>query len=339
MIPKWEIVRGMGNIMGRLTRRALLAGVSAGVGVYAGRALLAPTSASGPVFPFDVKPENGGILLNDASELSPTSVARHITITADPTAETVETIRSMMSEAHNSGQPFAASAARHSMGGQSLARKGTVLTLDQQWLEADPAGRTYRVAAGTRWSTVIAKLDAIGFSPAVMQSNNDFGVASTYSVNAHGWPVRFSGCGSTVRSVKMVLADGTLVSCSRSENAELFQHAMGGYGLIGVITELELDMVPNSRLAPTFEHLSGSDLGTRFAQVLDEDSTVQMAYGRLDVSLDRFFEDGLLISYRPVADQSDIQAATGSGFISRVSREIFRRQVGSDWIPAPDTLV
>ncbi|MBP1856821.1 FAD-binding oxidoreductase [Rhizobium herbae] len=318
--------------MGRLTRRALVAGASAGLGVYAGRTLLAPTSASGPVFPAPMAAQNGGIVLNDASELLPTSVARHITVTADPVTQTVETIRAMMAEARNAGQPFAASAARHSMGGQSLAKDGTVLTLDQQWVEADTAAKTYRVASGTRWSTVIARLDAIGFSPAVMQSNNDFGVASTYSVNAHGWPVRFSGCGSTVRSVKMLLADGTLVTCSRSENTELFQHAMGGYGLIGVITELELDMVPNSRLGPTFEPVAGADLGWRFAKMLDADPSILMAYGRLDVSLDRFFEDGLLVSYRPAANQSDIPAATGSGFVSRVSREIFRRQVGSDWM-------
>ena len=143
------------------------------------------------------------------------------------------------------------------MGGQSLARDGTVATLDQQWLEADTARKIYRVAAGTRWSTVIARLDALGFSPAVMQSNNDFGVASTFSVNAHGWPVPFSGCGSTVRALTMVLADGTVVTCSRTENADLFRHAMGGYGLFGVITELELDMVPNALLAPRFEEMSG----------------------------------------------------------------------------------
>lgn len=322
----------MGDGMGKLTRRVLLAGVSAGLGVYAGRTLLAPTSASGPIFPADIKPNAGGILLNDASELSPTSVARHMTITADPAKDAVETIRAMMAEARSAGQPFIASTARHSMGGQSLAKDGTVLTLDQQWLEADTAAKTYRVAAGTRWSTVITKLDTIGFSPAVMQSNNDFGVASTYSVNAHGWPVRFSGCGSTVRSMKMLLADGTLVTCSRDENTELFQHAMGGYGLFGVITELELDMVPNSRLQPSFDHVPGSEFGTRFIDMLGADPSIQMAYGRLDVSLDRFFEDGLLISYRPAADQSELPAATGSGFVSRVSREIFRRQVGSDWV-------
>ena len=216
------------------------------------------------------------------------------------------------------------------MGGQSLARDGTVATLDQRWLEADTAAKIYRVAAGTRWSTVIARLDALGFSPAVMQSNNDFGVASTFSVNAHGWPVPFSGCGSTVRALTMVLADGTVVTCSRTENADLFRHAMGGYGLFGVITELELDMRPNALLSPRFDEVSGPDVGARFAQQLAADATIQMAYGRMDVSLDRFFERGLLVTYRPTADQSGIPAASGSGFISRAARYLFRAQVESD---------
>ena len=76
---------------------------------------------------------------------------------------------------------------------------------------------------------------------------------------------------------------------------------MGGYGLFGVITELELDMVPNALLAPTFEEVSGADIGALFAQRLASDPSIQMAYGRMDVALDRFFERALLITYRPIA--------------------------------------
>jgi FAD/FMN-containing dehydrogenase len=312
-----------------LTRRTLLMGASAGIGAIVGRQCLTPTSDAGPLFPGD-ESVSRGVVLNDASELCPTPVATHITIRDDPRSGAADRIRAALADARASGRPFVASAARHSMGGQSLASNGTVVTLDQEWLEADTANKVYRVGAGTRWSRVITKLDAIGFSPAVMQSNNDFGVASTFSVNAHGWPVPFSGCGSTVRTITMLLADGTPVTCSRSENAELFRHAMGGYGLFGVIVELELDMVPNRLLSPVFEELSGPDIGTRFAAALAREPSIQMAYGRMDVALDRFLERALLITYRPVADQSRIPAATGSGFISRASRYLFRAQVESD---------
>lgn len=318
---------------GGIKRRALLLGGVGLAGAIGGRLLPFPTNHPGPEFPAPSDGVQGaGAVLNDASELSPTPVLKHITLVNPPEMATLDAIRQELKEARSAGRPFVASAARHSMGGQSLARDGTVLTLDQEWLEADTKAKTYRVGAGTRWSTVIARLDTIGFSPAVMQSNRDFGVASTFSVNAHGWPVPFSGCGSTVRSMRMITADGTLVTCSRTENAALFNHAMGGYGLFGVITELELDMVPNAMLEPTFERINGRDLGGRFAEALAGDPSIQMAYGRMDVSLDRFFDEALFISYRPAGDQTNLPPASGSGFISRVARDIFRAQLESDEI-------
>src|SRR5688572_33003833 len=208
-----------------LSRRAWLLGVGAGAGVLLTRQCTA-TNHAGPPFPSLEAgvARDGRVVLNDASLLSPTPVASHLTVRDDQRQAVIDRLRTALTEARASGRPFVASAARHSMGGQSLASNGTVVTLDQEWLEADTANKVYRVGAGTRWSRVITKLDAIGFSPAVMQSNNDFGVASTFSVNAHGWPVPFSGCGSTVRAITMMLADGALVTCSRTENADLFRH-------------------------------------------------------------------------------------------------------------------
>ena len=74
------------------------------------------------------------------------------------------------------------------------------------------------MAAGARWRQVIGALDPAGFSPAVMQSNHDFGVAATLSVNAHGWPVPYGPFGSTVRSFRLMLASGDLVTCSPSRS-------------------------------------------------------------------------------------------------------------------------
>jgi hypothetical protein len=88
--------------------------------------------------------------------------------------------------------------------------------------------------------------------------------------------------------------------------------------------------VPNALLTPRFEDVSGLDLGGRFAERLAADPTIQMAYGRMDIALDRFFERAVLITYRPAADQTDLPAASGSGFKSHASRYLFRAQVESD---------
>lgn len=318
--------------MGNFRRRAFLAGGSVLAGVAAGRWLLQPTSGKGPSFPkYDSFTVAQGNILDDASQLEPVEILKQVTINSDIDSAFIHRVRALLIEAREKKLPLIASTARHSMGGHSLAEKGTALTLSQTFIKADPQNKTYRVAAGTRWRTVVAELDKIGFSPVVMQSNNDFGVASTFSVNAHGWPAPYSGCGSTVRSIKMMTGDGTIKTCSRTENTELFQHAMGGYGLVGIITELELDMVPNARLAPTYERMAGGDIGQKFADLLKSDGKIQMAYGRLDVSLDSFFEEGLLVTYRPTEDQTDLPAASGSGFLSEASRLIFRNQLESDF--------
>ena len=44
-----------------------------------------------------------------------------------------------------------------------------------------------------------------------------------------------------------MLADGSVVHCSREENVELFSAVLGGYGLFGIILDVDLATVPNRR--------------------------------------------------------------------------------------------
>src|SRR5262249_29992885 len=212
--------------------------------------------------------------------------------------EMIARVRAELKEADAAQRPVTAAVARHSMGGQSLARDGTAITLDGGGIEIDTAAKTYRTSAGNRWWDVIRILDPKGFSPAVMQSNSDFGVGSTFCVNAHGWPVPYGPFGSTVKAIRMVLADGTLMQCSRTENAELFWLAMGGYGLFGIIVELDVEMVPNLLLEPKFERMAPEKFADAFVRTVDTDKSAVMAYGRMSVSRKTFFDDALMITYR-----------------------------------------
>lgn len=307
-------------------RRALLLGAGAGIGSIA-----MYKWQQGKSLPADLlKQENGLLILNDASELSATPVWRAEKLTAPPRVSTPELVRQVQVAA-KAGRPVAVSAARHSQGGQSLAKDGLAVELDQPWVSIDTESQTYKVGGGARWHHVIAALDPVGFSPMVMQSNNDFGVASTFSVNAHGWPVPYSGCGSTVRTLKLLTPAAEVITCSRAKNPKIFSAAMGGYGLFGAITELELDMVPNTRLEPRFEVMPARAFGPRFQELVRAGDGVSMAYGRLDVSHDSFFEQAMAITYRPSLDQENIPPAAGSGTLSKMSRSIFRAQTENEW--------
>ena len=172
-------------------------------------------------------------------------------------------------------------------------------------------------------------LGRVGYGPKVMQSNNDFGVAATFCVNAHGWPVKQGPMGATVRRFEMVLPDGALVSCSRDENVDLFGMTMGGYGLTGAITRMEVEIEPNKRLEPSYAEMPAQEFGARFIEALS-DETVNMAYGRLNVDRAGFFEQALLITYRATEDQSDLPPASGSGMVSKLASHVYRAQLGRE---------
>jgi hypothetical protein len=269
------------------------------------------------------------IILNDASRLDPTPVVKHWVVGEKDRETFIARLRQELKDAAAAKRPVMASAARHSMGGQSLPRDGTAITLNDGRIELDTNAKTYRAAAGSRWREVIAALDPAGFSPAVMQSNNDFGVASTFSVNAHGWPVPFGPFGSTVRSLDMMLADGSIVTCTREQNSELFRLAMGGYGLFGVILKLEVDMVPNILLRPHYDLMPSGEFAAKFTSAA-ADTRIVMAYGRLSVAKDSFFDEALMVTFSPAESKGQLPSATDHGSFTFLSRRIYRAQMGSE---------
>jgi FAD/FMN-containing dehydrogenase len=301
--------------MPKITRRTLVSGAAASVALAA-----APRHARA----------QQRIVLNDASRLNPVPVFTHWVAEAGPEDQFIARLRQELKEAQAQKRPVCVGAARHSMGGQSLPRNGAALTFNIDRCEPDRTAKTFKVHAGTRWFQVIDHLDRIDFSPAVMQSNSDFGVAATFCVNAHGWPTPYGPFGATVRSFRMMLADGSIVTCSRSENAELFGLAMGGYGLFGIILDLEVDMVENLLLRPRREVMPAAEFAARFVTAAN-DPAVRMIYGRLNVLRREFFEEALLITYRrEPTPATGLPRVTRGGALTGLSREIYRAQIGSE---------
>ncbi len=171
---------------------------------FSRRDLLAGVGASAAAFSIPESLAQQRLVLNDASKLNPTPVFGHWIAKSESEADVIARLRKELKDAAAAKRPVCVSAARHSMGGQSLPRNGQAITLDLNICEPDRAKKTFRVHAGTRWFEVIEHLARIGFSPAVMQSNSDFGVAATFSVNAHGWPVPYGPFGATVRSLRLM---------------------------------------------------------------------------------------------------------------------------------------
>src|SRR5207245_8180084 len=102
----------------------------------------------------------------------------------------------------------------------------------------------------------------------------------------------------------------------------------GGYGLVGIIVDLEPALTDNQLLRATYELMPAAQVGPRLAAGIPQDASVRMAYGRLAVDARRFLREALLVMFRPVAGTPP--AATSGGLMVSLSREVFRAQIGSD---------
>ena len=79
-------------------------------------------------------------------------------------------------------------------------------------------------------------------------------VGGAIASDVHGKNHHIDGCFSnSVREFDLLQPNGELVTCSKTENNELFKHTCGGHGLTGIIVKakLELKRIESSRIKQT----------------------------------------------------------------------------------------
>ena len=215
------------------TRRAFIAGCAAAT------AAAACTRRGTPV-------------ANDISQLEPTDVAgvRAVAETAD--------VQAALQQHRGT---VCVAGGRYSMGGQTSAAGALQLDLtpSHRLLWLDVARKAVRVQAGMRWRALQEWLDPHNLSVKVMQSFSNFTVGGSVSVNCHGRYVGSGSIASTVRALQVVLRSGEVIETSRTQHPELFAAVIGGYGLIGVVSEVELDLAGNDRMARHMERVALAD--------------------------------------------------------------------------------
>jgi FAD/FMN-containing dehydrogenase len=215
------------------------------------------------------------------------------------------------------------------MGGHTLYPGGITLDMDPfKAMSLDANKKILTVGAGARWRDIIPYLDHRGLAVAVMQSNNDFSVGGSISVNCHGWQNDSPPIASTVEGFRLLLASGKVVHCSRTENKELFAAALGGYGLFGVILEVQLRVVPNEFYVAEAHPVKAEDYAKLYKAWTKGRADVGMAYGRINVAPNAFMEDGIitLLKRTPTGQPTDTLHDEAPSLLKRL---VFISGVGS----------
>jgi FAD/FMN-containing dehydrogenase len=273
-------------------------------------------------------PRPAAVVADDISRMNAVSVSQIWDIPSDePHAEAA--LREQLLLASTDHLRVSIAGARHSMGGQTIAPGGMRINmLPLKSMTLDEKTDVLHVDAGARWADVVPYLDHYGRSVGVMQSDNNFTVGGSLSVNCHGWQYDRPPIASTVESFHLMKADGTVVRCSRAENKELFSLALGGYGLFGIILDADLHVVKNQRLrmkqtvVPLDQGLATLD------KELHNRGTPSMFFARLNITPKRMFDEVLITTF--YAEQGVIPKLTNPKLV-QLRKVIFHGSIGNDF--------
>jgi len=264
--------------------------------------------------------------VDDASRLNQTAVREVVDVVADD-AVAVAQIQAALTRARAASVRVSIAGFRHSMGGQTITQDGIVLNmLGHNRMELD--GEILKVQSGAVWKDVVEYLDRRGRSVAVMQSDSPFSIGGSLSVNCHGWQHLSEPIAATVVALTVLQPDGQVVRCSRTENAELFSHVLGGYGLFGIILDAELQTVADERYREAHTDCDVQSYEHMFDEKVRGRPSVGLAYGRISVAPATFMREAVLTTYEREAGPVP---QLGEMHLSRLERLVFRGSVGSEY--------
>ncbi|MGO4375079.1 FAD-dependent oxidoreductase, partial [Paenibacillus sp. MCAF20] len=183
-------------------------------------------------------PDQDPYTMTDYSRLHPVKVERVVE------GKEEEQLISLVKDAKGKGLTLSIAGQRHSQGGHTYYKDGIVvdMTSYNKIITVDQAAKQITVQAGATWEDVQKAINRYGLSVRTMQSLNPFTIGGSISINAHGRDIRNGSLISSVDSFRLLTADAVIKNVSRTENAELFPLALGGYGLFGIILDVTLNL-------------------------------------------------------------------------------------------------
>ncbi len=180
-------------------------------------------------------------IVNDISTLNPILVNSIIIPTS--TLEIVNAVK-------NCNTCISIGGGKFSMGGQTATEN--CLHIDMRnfnkILSFSESNKEVTVQSGISWRKLQEFIDKYNLSVKIKQTYSNFTVGGSLSVNCHG---RYVGEGAIIKSVKqikIILSTGDLIVANRKENKDIFNGAIGGYGGLGIITEITLYLTNNSKI-------------------------------------------------------------------------------------------
>jgi FAD/FMN-containing dehydrogenase len=270
-----------------------------------------------------------GTVVNDLhSQLNATRVEAIVT------PRSVSELAATVTRARRDGQSVSIAGGRHAMGGQQFGEASVLVdtrALDRV-LAFDPERGLLTVEGGILWPAVLEYLDRAQRDsctnpedprdprPVHNARNQRWGIiqkqtgadrlslGGALACNAHGRGLALKPIVDQVESFDLLDAAGVVRICSRDENPELFRLAIGGYGLFGVITGVQLRLRQRVKVERVVTLADTVDIVERFEQRIRDGYLYGDFQFATDDTRDSFLRRGVFSCYRPVEASTPLTA-------------------------------
>jgi len=126
--------------------------------------------------------------------------------------------------------------------------------------QVDYEKRCALVEAGITLHDLHAELDKYNLAMINVGSISDQTLAGIVTTATHGSGINYGVMSTDVQALKLLLADGRVARCSRTEEPDLFNATLCGLGATGILLEVLLEVEPAFRLKEAQEPLPFEDM-------------------------------------------------------------------------------
>jgi decaprenylphospho-beta-D-ribofuranose 2-oxidase len=214
----------------------------------------------------------------------------------------------IIKQAKEKGLKISIAGAKHSQGGHSIYPDSVHLDMTSfnQILDINKEEKTIRVQSGATWKQVQEAANDHGLSVKVMQSSNIFTVGGSLSVNAHGRDVRFGPMIETINSFRLLTADAQILNVSREENPHLFRAAIGGYGLLGLILDIDIQLTDDVVYEVRHHPMDYTQYPEYFTNEILGNKNTHLHIARLSTAPSSFLTEMYASNYTQVTNAPDL---------------------------------
>lgn len=208
--------------------------------------------------------------------------------------------------------PVSVAGARHAMGGQQFASDGVLLDMNgmTRILGFDRDTGVIDVEAGVQWPALLeATRDSVWAIRQKQTGADRLSIGGALAANAHGRGLRMKPFAGDIESFTLAGAGGEVIECSRTENAELFRHVIGGYGLFGAVASVRLRLDRRTKVQRVVEEQHIDTVMQAFEQRIADGFTYGDFQFSIDAASENFLRRGVFSCYRPVADDTPMPAS------------------------------